>query len=289
MLTAQRIASSPRQPVPESLRSLFIPPTQNPASATLPFSYSPKHTPEGSFIHRSSFSPRTDGTTVSALPSDQQYPAASLPIPILVKPIPIVTPASSSYTIPPTMFGTPQDTPPGIGFIGSFSSGLMPFATPPPTTSHSPQDMYTTVVGESEMVDFGNELCQDVRSSSIVVYKNKPMKYLNNQYLIGPLLGMGSYGKVKEGIDIISLRRVAIKIINYGLLSKVKGKIDKIKIELTIQKRLEHPNVTKLIDVIRKPENQKIYIIFELLSNGDLKQLQEMLPEKRFPIPLARK
>ena len=57
------------------------------------------------------------------------------------------------------------------------------------------------------------------RVDSMEMQKLRKAKIVNN-YLIGELLGDGSYGKVKECLDLSSLSRRAVKIINLKMIAR---------------------------------------------------------------------
>lgn len=83
-------------------------------------------------------------------------------------------------------------------------------------------------------------------------------------YVLGKTLGRGTYGKVKRAIHGKTLELVAVKVMR---LSK-DADMEVIEKEISVLKLLKHPNVVKLIDVIRG--DQKIYIVLELVTGGEL-------------------
>lgn len=88
---------------------------------------------------------------------------------------------------------------------------------------------------------------------SLELMKPKKAKIIQNKYLIGELLGDGSYGKVKESLDIDTLCRRAVKIINLkNVQRKIPRGVQNVKKEISIMKRLNHKNVIKLYDVFEK-------------------------------------
>lgn len=82
--------------------------------------------------------------------------------------------------------------------------------------------------------------------------KPKKAKIVNN-YLIGEVLGDGSYGKVKECIEMSSLSRRAVKIINLKTVArKIPRGVENVRKEINIMKKLDHKNVIKLYDTFEK-------------------------------------
>eukprot|EP01110_Echinostelium_bisporum_P001313 TRINITY_DN13137_c0_g1_i1.p2 TRINITY_DN13137_c0_g1~~TRINITY_DN13137_c0_g1_i1.p2 ORF type:complete len:63 (+),score=2.97 TRINITY_DN13137_c0_g1_i1:511-699(+) len=56
------------------------------------------------------------------------------------------------------------------------------------------------------------------------------------QYILGEVLGEGSYAKVREAIDSTSNRRVAIKILKKRHLKKIPGGDASVKREISVLK-----------------------------------------------------
>ncbi len=98
------------------------------------------------------------------------------------------------------------------------------------------------------------------------------------------LIFLGAYAKVKEAIDMRTLRRVAVKIINNRKMKKPALK-QQLKREITILKKLRsHKNILKLVDVIQVEEKQKTYIVMEYSGVGSVHDLLESVPWKRLPM-----
>ena len=90
------------------------------------------------------------------------------------------------------------------------------------------------------------------RVDSLELVKPKKAKVIKG-YLIGELLGDGSYGKVKECLDMNSLARRAVKIINLKMVArKIPRGVENVRKEISIMKRLNHKNVIKLYDTFEK-------------------------------------
>lgn len=90
------------------------------------------------------------------------------------------------------------------------------------------------------------------RVDSMELTKPKKAKIIKN-FLMGELLGDGSYGKVKECIDLETLSRRAVKIINLKMISrKIPRGVENVRKEINIMKRLNHKNLIKLYDTYEK-------------------------------------
>lgn len=91
-------------------------------------------------------------------------------------------------------------------------------------------------------------------------HKHKPTttrpKIVNN-HLFGGLLGDGSYGKVKECLDLCNLSRRAVKIMNLKMIAKkIPNGVENVQKEINIMKRLNNRNLIKLYDYYEKSSNK---------------------------------
>eukprot|EP01062_Namystynia_karyoxenos_P060434 TRINITY_DN5201_c0_g1_i1.p1 TRINITY_DN5201_c0_g1~~TRINITY_DN5201_c0_g1_i1.p1 ORF type:complete len:1113 (+),score=233.75 TRINITY_DN5201_c0_g1_i1:118-3456(+) len=103
-----------------------------------------------------------------------------------------------------------------------------------------------------------------------------------NEYSVLTELGRGAYGKVKLVVHMNTNLHYAIKIMNKSVLSKIKKgpavagastALDDALREIAIMKRLEHPNVVKLHEVIDDPECNKLYLILDFVERGPVMKL----------------
>eukprot|EP00306_Pavlova_sp_CCMP459_P018581 CAMPEP_0185198688 /NCGR_PEP_ID=MMETSP1140-20130426/43473_1 /TAXON_ID=298111 /ORGANISM="Pavlova sp., Strain CCMP459" /LENGTH=405 /DNA_ID=CAMNT_0027765907 /DNA_START=1 /DNA_END=1214 /DNA_ORIENTATION=+ len=115
------------------------------------------------------------------------------------------------------------------------------------------------------------------------------------QYMMGEMLGEGSYGKVREAIDANTLRRVAVKIVDKRRLRRVRYAEEQQKREIAVQRRLKHKGITQLIEVINLEEKpDKMYIVLELITGGSLQDLLESYAKPDgsaagLPLPLCHR
>ena len=94
-----------------------------------------------------------------------------------------------------------------------------------------------------------------------------------NNYAILELLGQGSFGKVKRAIKRVGNveYQYAIKILKKSHLKRkkewvtdedgnkrVKSALEDVKREIAIMKKIDHPNLIILHEVIENPDNDKI-------------------------------
>ncbi|KPI89183.1 putative Protein kinase [Leptomonas seymouri] len=104
-----------------------------------------------------------------------------------------------------------------------------------------------------------------------------------NDYVVVRLLGQGSYAKVKLVQHIRTQELFALKILKKqrkGTISGMNLGRSRVKLastgvseddllrEIAVMKFIDHPNITKLKEVIEDVEAQKVYVIMEYCENG---------------------
>ncbi|KAI8958202.1 kinase-like protein [Daldinia sp. FL1419] len=104
-----------------------------------------------------------------------------------------------------------------------------------------------------------------------------------NQYEVIEELGRGVHGKVKLARDLRTGENVAIKIIPRFSKKRRLGKVtaspqDKTKREIAILKKIRHPNVVALLEIIDDPEFKKIYMVLEHVELGEVVWRKKGLP-----------
>lgn len=114
-----------------------------------------------------------------------------------------------------------------------------------------------------------------------VEYDPITRKRVLNTYEILKDLGAGQHGKVKLAKDIATGKLVAIKIVDRTgkpalMLSRLsrgtsQTQEDKIRREIAIMKKCDHPHVVKLIEVLDAEKSRKIYMVLEYLEKGEVK------------------
>lgn len=53
-----------------------------------------------------------------------------------------------------------------------------------------------------------------------------------------------------------------------GAAGPPKNPLERVYVEIAILKKLSHPNVVKLIEVLDDPEQDNLYMAFELVEQG---------------------
>ena len=108
-------------------------------------------------------------------------------------------------------------------------------------------------------------------SCYICKYYNKYKKYPNTSlqfYKYGRLIGQGAFGKVNLGLNILTGRIVAVKSFNKNNAELTGDNMKKIKYETDLMKKLNHPNITKILEMF---EDEKYFlIIMEYINGGNL-------------------
>ncbi|NWQ97042.1 STK11 kinase, partial [Burhinus bistriatus] len=150
---------------------------------------------------------------------------------------------------------------------------------------------------ESELMSVGMDtFIHRIDSTEVIYQPRRKRAKLIGKYLMGDLLGEGSYGKVKEMLDSETLCRRAVKILKKKKLRRIPNGEANVKKEIQLLRRLRHKNVIQLVDVLYNEEKQKIYPFFTHFLNSAFTYMvmeycvcgmQEMLdsvPEKRFPV-----
>ncbi|XP_076441490.1 serine/threonine-protein kinase STK11-like isoform X2 [Babylonia areolata] len=152
----------------------------------------------------------------------------------------------------------------------------------PPGNEDLVEDM-----GHIDPSDFMNDddplFIHRVDSKDIVYQPRRRRAKLIGKYLMGDLLGEGSYGKVKEVLDTETLFRRAVKILKRKKLRKIPNGEQNVQREIQLLKRLRHKNVIQLIEVLYNEEKQKMYLVIEYCVS-ELQEMLESVPEKRFPV-----
>ena len=89
-----------------------------------------------------------------------------------------------------------------------------------------------------------------------------------NFYKYGRIIGQGAFGKVNIGLNVLTGRIVAIKSIDKSKLGSNSENMKKVLYETNLMKKLNHPNITKILEMF---ENDKYFlIIMEYINGGNL-------------------
>ena len=86
-------------------------------------------------------------------------------------------------------------------------------------------------------------------------------------YTLDKNLGKGTFGKVKLATHDLTKEKVAIKILEKSRI-KDKKDVERISREIKILKKVRHPNVVQLYEIIET--EAELYLIMEFCENGEL-------------------
>lgn len=132
---------------------------------------------------------------------------------------------------------------------------------------------------DSDIVSFFHR----VESDEIIYQTKKKRCKMIGKYVMGDLLGEGSYGKVKEMLDSETLCRRAVKILKKKKLRRIPNGEQNVQREIQLLKLLKHKNVIEMVDVLYNNEKEKMYLIMEYCV-GVLQGMLESTPSKKFPM-----
>ena len=143
----------------------------------------------------------------------------------------------------------------------------------------------------------------ETTSTDKVIIKTRRGREFINQYQLGDVLGQGAFGVVRHArcktrlggraeAGAGSQRRFedfAIKMLSKPRLKRNrvglrKSALDLLAQEIAVWKKLDHPNVCNLIEVINDPHHDEVFLVSEFVRGGTLlqdKRNVEVLPESR--------
>jgi len=105
-------------------------------------------------------------------------------------------------------------------------------------------------------------------------------RYIVNNYILLDSLGMGSYAEVRLCKERSTNKLYAIKIIKKEVMKKKGGAagkyFDEIKAEIAIMKKLSHPNVLRLYEVMDDP-NVRPHLLVNGAENIDWADCIELM------------
>lgn len=124
-----------------------------------------------------------------------------------------------------------------------------------------------------------------LRESRRVSVDNRQGALQLNQYRLLDTIGQGSYGIVKltyneedeqhYAMKILSKKKLMKKAGIFGRMapSRIGSPLDKVYREIALLKKLDHPNVVKLVEVLDDPDEDNLYLVFELVPRGEVLQI----------------
>lgn len=122
-----------------------------------------------------------------------------------------------------------------------------------------------------------------VNSQDIIYKAKKKRPKMVGRYLMGDVLGEGSYGKVKEVLDSETLCRRAVKILKRRKLRKIPNGEQNVQREIQLLRQLSHRNVIQLVEVLHSEQKQKMYMVMEYCV-AVLQELLDSARDHRLPL-----
>ena len=157
-----------------------------------------------------------------------------------LKPMPVDRLRSQTQSAPSNN-GTVNSSAPSTVVVGKSSredlSSSRDMSNTSPTNNPHPSTMFT----EADFVDW------------------QPMK----------MLGKGSFGAVYEA-GLRSGKIVCVKIVELGSIADVEGELAKLRNEIALMQRLNHPNIVQYYGCAEDKENNNINIFMEYVTGGTL-------------------
>ncbi|KAK9459189.1 kinase-like domain-containing protein [Lipomyces oligophaga] len=141
--------------------------------------------------------------------------------------------------------------------------------SPSLTTTKPPSQSCPTSPSRSCSVKETNQIHMD--------YDPVSGRKMLNTYEIIRELGRGQHGKVKLGRDLMDGEFVAIKIMNrndrprLGRSRAGSTQEQKIRREIAILKKCDHPHIVRLREVLDDPTSPKIFLVLEYVERGEIK------------------
>ncbi|CZS77074.1 unnamed protein product [Fusarium graminearum] len=200
-----------------------------------------------------------------------------------------------------SLSSTNRGTPPLHTYLPSSASMPMPLRTANSTPMSSPglfspsasrQNLVTSVSENNTPPNYAQSpllhplQMHKVREThkALIDSDTATGRKLINQYEVIEEIGRGMHGKVKLARNLETGENVAIKIIPRFSKKRRLGKVtakspqDKTKKEIAILKKIRHPNVVALLEVIDDPELKKIYMVLEHVELGEVVWRKKGLP-----------
>ncbi|XP_041463325.1 serine/threonine protein kinase OSK1-like [Lytechinus variegatus] len=85
-------------------------------------------------------------------------------------------------------------------------------------------------------------------------------------YILGDVIGEGSFAKVRLGTHILTQEQVAVKVIDKKLIANREYVRKNLRREATVLQKMRHNNITRLYEVLETASNY--YLVMELAEGG---------------------
>ncbi|CAG9328366.1 unnamed protein product [Blepharisma stoltei] len=96
------------------------------------------------------------------------------------------------------------------------------------------------------------------------------MTEIENDYCILEEIGKGSFSTVQLAVEKVTSKKFAIKCTRKSDLGKRKYGFEYMRNEIDIMRKLDHPNILKLIKVYE--DQNSVFLVFDYIEGGDLRR-----------------
>ncbi|XP_062241409.1 serine/threonine-protein kinase DCLK1-like [Platichthys flesus] len=145
-------------------------------------------------------------------------------------------------------------------------------SSPSPTSPASLRRRRGSQHSGSSLSLASTKVCSSMDEGDGLVSEAEPMEdnslvpaSITERYKVGRTLGDGNFAVVRECVEKSTGRQFALKIISKD---KCKGKEHMIQSEVSILRRVKHPNIVLLIEEM--DTQSELYLVMELVKGGDL-------------------
>ena len=101
---------------------------------------------------------------------------------------------------------------------------------------------------------------------NVGILAQNPMTVVG-KYELGRQLGVGAFGQVRQCTHLDTGQAFAIKILDLNRVRELGTSVN-VRREISVMKKLDHTNVTRLVEVMKSDTH--IFIVCELAEGGDL-------------------
>lgn len=128
------------------------------------------------------------------------------------------------------------------------------------------------------------EVVREVDDAKVKRSKSSATVLAVNDWQFGKQLGKGAFGQVykanKKGQpdDPVAVKVLSRSILKRKRVGRFGSAYDSVMGEISVMKRLDHPNIVRLYEVIDDPDEDLLFMIMECVPGGDLSRSVE---EKR--------
>jgi serine/threonine protein kinase len=109
------------------------------------------------------------------------------------------------------------------------------------------------------------------------------------RYGLGAVLGEGSYGVVREGLELRTLKVVAVKSLDRRMLKKQRRGLENLKREIRVHKLLgSHPTIVSLRETIDIEHKSKLHMVLDYMHCGSVQDVLDRAPNNALGQAQAR-